>query len=64
MTDRKISGSPWPVLAVFGVAFLFVVGLNAWRAGHEIGFGLLVLSGCVLFGCERIAVAIRARNRD
>ncbi|TWS25939.1 hypothetical protein FK268_01405 [Tsukamurella sputi] len=64
MTDKKMSGSPWPVVVVFAVVAVFILGLNAWGAGREAGFGLLVLAGCVLIGCERIAVAIRQRDRD
>jgi hypothetical protein len=63
MTDKKFAGSPWPVAAVFVAAAVFLLGLEAWGDGREIGFGLLLLAGSVLIGCERIAVAIRGSER-
>lgn len=49
--------------AVFVAAAVFLLGLEAWGDGREIGFGLLLLAGSVLIGCERIAVAIRGSER-
>ncbi len=40
------------------------LGVAAWNTAHELTFVFLVLAGSVLLGCERIAVAIRARDRD
>lgn len=40
------------------------LGVAAWNTAHELTFVFLVLAGCVLLGCERIAVAIRGRERD
>lgn len=38
-------------------------GIAAWNTVHELTFVFLVLAGCVLFGCERIAAAIKGRER-
>ncbi|MBS4100191.1 hypothetical protein, partial [Tsukamurella paurometabola] len=50
----------WLLLTVLGVVAVIALGVKSWYAGREVGFGILVLAGCVLFGLERVAVAIRS----
>ncbi|AUN39977.1 hypothetical protein [Tsukamurella tyrosinosolvens] len=64
MTDEDRPIPRWPLFAVLGLSLVFVLGVKAWDRGHEVGYGLLVVAGCVLIGCERIAVAIKGRERD
>ncbi|BDD83351.1 hypothetical protein TPB0596_31140 [Tsukamurella pulmonis] len=49
--------------ALVGIAVLGL-GIAAWNTAHELTFALLVLAGCVLLACERVAVAIKGRGRE
>lgn len=53
----------WPLIIVLGLFAVSLLGVKAWGEGREVGYSILVLAGCVLFGLECVAAAIRSSGR-
>ncbi|MCA0155272.1 hypothetical protein LB823_03555 [Tsukamurella sp. M9C] len=51
----------WLLLIFLAFIAVIALGVKAWASGHKVGFSILVLAGCTLFGLERVAVAIRRK---
>lgn len=52
----------WLLLLFLALVAVVALGVKAWGSGHEVGYSILVLAGCTLFGLERVAVAIRRKG--